>query len=87
MSGTVVPAFLNFFDLRDSFLCELWFSPELHASIFGFGDAVHLPLSSDVILELRDQRKNAHYELARAGSRVDRRIIRDLEGYALLGKL
>jgi hypothetical protein len=50
---------------------ELGLPAKLHAPISRFGNSVHLPFTPDVILELGNQRKNAHDELPGAGSGVD----------------
>ena len=80
ISGTVFPAFRNF-------LTFLMVATEPHAPILRFGDSVHLPLSADVILELCDQRQDAHDELAGARTCVDWRTIQHLELNTLLAKL
>jgi hypothetical protein len=66
---------------------ELGFPAKLHAPISRFGNSVHLPFPPDVILELGNQRKNAHDELPGARSRVDSGIIGDFKGHLLLRQL
>ena len=46
-------------DLLDYGVRDLQLAPELHSVRLRLGDAVQLPLPSDVVLELRNQRKNA----------------------------
>jgi integrase len=60
---------------------------KLHASILGLGDPVHLSFAPDIVLELCNQRQDAHDQLSRAGGRVYRGIIRDFERNALLRQL
>src|SRR5262245_62902609 len=57
------------------------------APLSGLGDAVHLVLAPYVILELGNQGKDAHDQLAGARRGVDRWVIHDLEADALLGEL
>ena len=47
------------------------FAPEPHASFLGLGDAIHLALMADVVLELCNQRQDAHDQLAGARACVD----------------
>jgi hypothetical protein len=42
------------------------------ASVF---DAIHLPFSANVVLELSNQRQDAHNKLAGTGAGVDRWVI------------
>ena len=72
-SGETVPAIIN--------------ATELHASILGFRNTIHLTFSPNVVLELGNQGEDAHDELTRTGRGVDRRIIQHLEACALLGEL
>ena len=39
---------------------ELRLPPKLHASVLGFGDAVHLTFATNIVLELGYQGKDAH---------------------------
>jgi hypothetical protein len=52
-------------------------------SLLRLGDAIKLPLAPDVILELSDQRQDAHHELAGARRGVDAWIVDHLEIDAL----
>ena len=72
-------------DLLHPLIGEFTLASELHPSVLGLGDAIHLALSPNVVLELSDQGKDAHDELAGTGRGVDRRIIQNLEADALLG--
>jgi len=65
----------------------LGFPAKLHAPISRFGNSVHLPFPPDVILELGNQRKNAHDELPGAGSGVDGWIVTDFKGDPFLRQL
>ena len=70
-SGETVPAIIN--------------ATELHASILGFRNTIHLTFSPNVVLELGNQRQDPHDELSGGGSRIDRRVIYYFEAGALLG--
>ena len=87
IAGTVSPDSRSVSDLFDLLVSELTLATELHASILGFGDAVHLTFSPNVVLELGNESEDAHDELTRTGRGVDRGVIQNLEADSLLGEL
>jgi hypothetical protein len=58
-------------DLIDSLGGELRLGAEPRPPFFSLGYPVHLSLPPNVVLELGDQREDAHNELAGAGGRVE----------------
>ena len=79
IAGTVSPDLAQCSDLFDLLISQLALAPELHPSIFGLGDPVHLALTANVVLELGNESEDAHDELAGTGGGVDRGVIQNLE--------
>ena len=87
ISGTVFPAFLSFLTFWIVSEIRRGLRPKSDAALVSLLDAVHLPLAANVVLELGDEREDAHHKPARARAGVDCRIIEHLEVNSFLGEL
>jgi len=66
---------------------KLQLAAKVNTSLLSLGDAIHLTLAPNVVLELSYQRQDTHHQLAGAAGGVDRRVIHHSKGHAFIGQL
>ena len=71
ISGTVLPAFLSFLTCWIVSETRRGLQPKRVLRSRAFLIRIHLPFATNVILELRDERQDAHDELAGTRACVD----------------
>jgi hypothetical protein len=74
-------------DLLHHLLSELRLYSEAHSSLLRLGDPIKLALAPDVVLELGDQRQDAHHQLAGPRGGINAWFVDHLELDALGLKL